>query len=220
MTDGKLLDLFPMGMVVLDVEARVRIVNAQARSVFDAGDGLQLADGRVVAPRREDAAALARLFHGPCPHLDVAGLHARGSLQIGRARGRSKLTVLLADRHVRAGGPATELVLFLHEPDARVLVSESTLRALYGLTRAEARITARLVERGATTGLAAESGVTPNTLRTHLKRVFGKLGVRSQSGLIRVVLSGPAALPLDGDPRGGEVRSTSERRLSPTGGAS
>ena len=44
------------------------------------------------------------------------------------------------------------------------------------------------------TQVADRMGITANTARTHLKRVFDKVGVRTQPALVRVLLS--AAAPL------------------------
>jgi DNA-binding CsgD family transcriptional regulator len=188
-----------MGVVMLDADARVRATNARARRIFDDGDGLRLAGGRIEASRRHDAALLESFLHGACPHEVVGGgLHARGTLQIEHAADRGTLTVLVADAHGLPGAPASEFVLFLHERDTPISISEATLCALHGLTQTEARIAARLVDGGLVSAIAVDIGVSRNTVRTHLKRVFGKLGVRSQAALIRVVLSGPAALQLNG----------------------
>ena len=199
MTDGRLLKLFAMGVVLLDGEGRVRAANDRARGVLYAGEDLQLTDGRLTAVRRDEASELARIFAGTCPLATVGGMHARGAMRMGRAsESGARRTLLVADSHARGAASVSDFVLFIHEPGPGAVVSEATLRTLYGLTRAEARIAALLVNRGAVTSIAAEIGVSANTIRTHLKRVFGKLGVRSQLELIRVVLSGPAALQLDG----------------------
>ena len=196
MTDGRLLDLFPMGVVRLDGEARVRAANRLARRILAAGDGLELRSGRIVASRRQDAATLARLFGGACPRASADGFHVRGVTQIACSSQRPKLTVLVVDAHARPGASATEIVLFLHQPGVVIPVCEATLRTLHGLTRTEARIAALLVAGRAVARIAAEVGSSVNTVRTHLKRVFSKVDVASQSELIRAVLCGPAALRL------------------------
>ena len=41
---------------------------------------------------------------------------------------------------------------------------------------------------------ATEMKITPNTARTHLNRVFEKTGVRTQTALVRVLLSTAAPI--------------------------
>ncbi len=185
-----------MGVVTLDAEARVRAANSMARSIHATGEGLELRSGKIVAAHREHAATLARFFEDVCPHTTVDGFHVRGATQIGRVSSRPKLTALVADAHGRLATSATEFVLFLYQPDVAASVCEATLRTLHGLTRTEARIAALLVSGHAVARIATEVGSSTNTVRTHLKRVFAKLEVASQSALIRAVLSGPAALRL------------------------
>jgi DNA-binding CsgD family transcriptional regulator len=180
----------------LDAEARVRAANRLARRILTAREGLEVKNGRIVAARRDDAMALARFFERACPNVTVGGFHARGAMQIARSRQLPRLTVLVADAHGRPGAAASEFVLFLHQPDVPVYVCEATLRTLHGLTRMEARIAALLVGGRPVARIASEVGSSANTVRTHLKRVFAKLGVASQTALIRAVLSGPAALQL------------------------
>jgi hypothetical protein len=44
--------------------------------------------------------------------------------------------------------------------------------------------------------------ISPNTVHTHLLRVFGKLGVNDQPGLVRVLMRAVAVLPSsDRDPK-------------------
>ncbi|MCC6765883.1 MAG: hypothetical protein IT293_14595 [Deltaproteobacteria bacterium] len=196
MPDGRLLDLFPMGVVTLDVEGRLRAANGLARRILAEGEGLELRSGRIVAARRQDAMALARFFEDACPSATAEGLHVRGAMHVSRDSPRPKLTVLVADTHGRSGASASGFVLFLHQPDVAVSVCETTLRTLHRLTRAEARIAALLVRGHSVASIAAEVGSSTNTVRTHLKRVYSKVEVASQSALIRAVLSGPAALRL------------------------
>ena len=62
-------------------------------------------------------------------------------------------------------------------------------RAVYGLSEAQTRL-AREIANGAELAEAAgEMGITLNTARTHLRRMFDKTGVRSQPALLRMILS-------------------------------
>jgi DNA-binding CsgD family transcriptional regulator len=75
----------------------------------------------------------------------------------------------------------------------RRLVS-ATLRPREGwaaLTVTEERV-ARLIAEGHTNRSAAQQLVlSPNTVATHLRSIFGKLAVNSRSQLTRVVMSRP-----------------------------
>lgn len=72
------------------------------------------------------------------------------------------------------------------------------LRLAYGLTDKEAETTL-LVSRGLSPDRISERlAVSVNTVRTHLKSVFEKMNVRSQSELVSRLLGGAFSLVLDG----------------------
>ena len=63
---------------------------------------------------------------------------------------------------------------------------------IYGLSPAQVRL-ARLIVDGHDLAAASDIlGVSVNTLRTHLQRMFDRTGVRSQAALVRVLLSAEA----------------------------
>ena len=64
--------------------------------------------------------------------------------------------------------------------------------AIYGMSPAQVRL-ARLIVDGHDLAAASDLlGVSVNTLRTHLQRMFDRTGVRSQPALVRVLLSAEA----------------------------
>jgi DNA-binding CsgD family transcriptional regulator len=62
----------------------------------------------------------------------------------------------------------------------------------YGLSPAQTRLAGLVAEGLSLTESALRMGITPNTARTHLNRVFDKIGVRTQPALVRVLLSATA----------------------------
>lgn len=60
---------------------------------------------------------------------------------------------------------------------------EAHLRDAHGLTPQEVRVALHLVDGGAVASAAVELGVAESTVRTHLKSIFAKTGVRRQAGL-------------------------------------
>ena len=80
------------------------------------------------------------------------------------------------------------------DPDRGYEVDEDRVGRFYGLTAAEARLTTFLA-RGRRLDEAAEDlGITYETARTHLKRIFNKTGAGRQTELVRLVLCGPVFL--------------------------
>ena len=61
--------------------------------------------------------------------------------------------------------------------------------AIYGITGAQRRLAALLLGGNDLAGAASQLGVSINTARTQLHRMFDKTGVRSQPALVRALLS-------------------------------
>lgn len=61
--------------------------------------------------------------------------------------------------------------------------------AVYELSPAQKQVATLIVEGLSLADIATRMKITPNTARTHLDRVFEKTGVRTQSALVRVLLS-------------------------------
>lgn len=95
-------------------------------------------------------------------------------------------------------GPRPSVALYVADLDDLGLQRPDTLSQLYGLTPAEARLAVGL-GRGSELGELSEAWqVSRETLRTQLKAVFAKTGVRRQSELVRLLAGTPWKL----DPSG------------------
>jgi DNA-binding CsgD family transcriptional regulator len=74
-------------------------------------------------------------------------------------------------------------------PDLRLLTPA------FGLTATEAKIAVRIAAGGGVPATAQTLRISPNTVHTHLLRIFRKLGVNDQPGLVRVLMRAVAVLP-------------------------
>ena len=173
------------GVALLDASGRVLHANGVFERMCAAGDGLA-APRRTLAATGPSAARLLQLI------ADTLGGAPGGCLDVVRPSGRPpyrvRVTPLL--RAVPAIGlniPRVSVVA--EDPAVRHEPSELALQRRYGLTRAEARLVARLLD-GATVGdTAAQLGISLNTARTHLKHAMAKAGVSRQVELVRLLLS-------------------------------
>jgi len=82
-------------------------------------------------------------------------------------------------------------MVFVSEPRAERNVHSEVLRQVYGLTRTESLLVARLFA-GESLGTSAETlRISVATARTHLRQVFRKCAVQSQGELLQLVALGP-----------------------------
>jgi DNA-binding CsgD family transcriptional regulator len=84
--------------------------------------------------------------------------------------------------------------VFIGDPDRPVEIDPAHLCQIYGLSRAEARVVALLARGYRLDQVADALGVAYETVRKHLKQVFGKTGTARQAELVRLLVTGPAGL--------------------------
>lgn len=142
-----------------------------------AGGGI---DGLEVARRLSEATPaigiLLITMHDSADYVRAAiGAGARGFLAKDAARGE----VLAALAQVTAGGVAFPPALM------RRAVTEDraspVLAAIKRLTPREREVLAALAEGGTNKEIAIALGITPGTVKTHVERLIGKLGVRDRT---------------------------------------
>ena len=81
------------------------------------------------------------------------------------------------------------MAIFITALDWFPAADPAVFEQLFGLTPAEARLAAALASGKSLQEYTRESGVMLSTIRTHMKRMYSKLGVARQADLIRILLS-------------------------------
>jgi DNA-binding CsgD family transcriptional regulator/PAS domain-containing protein len=189
-----------LGVVLLDGDGRVLFSNRSAAEILGSADGLTASAGRLVASAADDQARLARMVFDVTCTGQRRGLAAGGALLLARPSGKRALSVLIAplgDNPFRLGARVPVAVVFLSDPER---ARSGTLRLVaqrYHLTPQEIAVAGLVASGAALPAVAGTLGVSLSTARTHLYRVFDKVGVRRQAELVKLVLTEPGALGLD-----------------------
>lgn len=182
------LDALSTGLVLLNASGRVVLANAAASRLIDPSGPLRLRQGSLASYHP----ALTRRLH------DLVGSVIRGrplatavfpfpdhsrSVIVTGSSIRSRDLVRLSDGGL--GDPT--VMLFLTDPLATAHNEAELLRELYGLTDGEARIAAAVAGGAGISAVAQALGISRNTVKTHLSRVFAKTGTTRQTELARLV---------------------------------
>ena len=215
---GGALDGLNVAVFFLDKAGRVRFANDRAEDRVRAREGLSLRHGRLHATHPGRDRQLQQLIGSAAGSVPGEQPGPGGALRITPGHnGRPGATAYVTAWHrcVLAEDPIAPSVAaaVLVGPSARPVRDPSWLSGAYGLTRAEARLVARLVETCDLRQAAEAAGVTRETARAYLKSVFRKTECRSQVELIGKILASPGALWT-----GTEVKSPSLRTSGPAGG--
>jgi DNA-binding CsgD family transcriptional regulator len=193
------LDQLPWGVMFVDRHRKRLAANRHAQELLIAGDGLTARGNTLRADLADETARLERLLSDA---LDRSGREgAGGTLSITRPSGAPPLNVVIVPLHIKTERFAEQgpiAAIFVTDPDMPLHGStQQQLRELYSLTPGEARFAASLLEGKSVEEAGAAMGITLNTARAYLKRIYQKTGVRRQPELMRLLLLGLP--PLRGD---------------------
>jgi DNA-binding CsgD family transcriptional regulator/PAS domain-containing protein len=194
------LDAWPLGVVVLDGDGRLLLMNQVAEKIVRRGDGLMIdAEGRLRGNRSDETARLAAVVRSTIRPRSGKGAAVSDVVNLQRRRDATPLSLLIAPLSLHRtvlSDPRGTTVVFIGDPYAEPETDETLMRRLYGFTAAEARLAALLI-RGSDVNTSAESlGVTRHTARTQLRRLLEKTNSRRQSEFLRLVMQGPLAVRL------------------------
>lgn len=165
----------PLPVVVL---AGDRTIVATSDPSHKALSCLALSFGRVTGFAGRASESFERLF-------SRARLGSRGSAVVGvPADGRLAVWRVHAAALRLMDDRASPTVLLMVEPPPQRMPSLEPLRDLLGITAAEARVLAHLLQDMAPREIADRLGLSVATVRCHLKSLFSKTCTRRQSELV------------------------------------
>jgi DNA-binding CsgD family transcriptional regulator len=188
------LEKLSVGMIAVDAQATVLFANPMAERLLRAGLGLTCRRGRLGTTDATTESELCRLIQQARLASIGRPSQAGGVLALPRAEGRPlSLLVCPLRPHALTLGPSVPAALLIFgDPDASPSTSMQALIELYGLTPAEARLMAALVDGERLEDYADRQRISINTARTQSKQIFAKTGHGRQADLIREVLANPA----------------------------
>jgi DNA-binding CsgD family transcriptional regulator len=187
------LDQLPWGVVFVDEHRKRLAANRHADEILIAGDGLTARGNILRADLADETARLERLLNSALSRTGKQRSGVGGTLSITRPSGAHPLSVAVVPLHIEMetlGERGRIAALFVTDPDIPFDSHEQHLRELYALTAGEARLTSSLLQGKSVEEAAAAMGITINTARTRLKRIYNKTGVRRQPELMRRLLLG------------------------------
>lgn len=187
----ELLGSMDIASVIVNAKLEVLSANKEARQILSSKDGVFLRGDSLRCSHSSDQDKLEGACH------ELIGV-ARDDEQAGRTLGisieRSKADTKW-DVHIRnvakknmafgEGGP--ELVLLFQGLVRDYVPSHSRLIEVFGVTPAEARLIAQLLDGLTLTAAAEALQVSRNTARAQLSSIFAKTGVNRQAQLVKLV---------------------------------
>ncbi len=178
------------GRIALDARGHVVWKMPAAAEALRDHPALTISHGRLRARRphwdRALQAAIARAgtLHGFFHHQDhvgVAGAPFRTPVVLGEDETGAAMVCSLM---------AMDGLTYLDiDPGADLDRRLATARMVFGLSPGQTALAARIASGESLTVAADTLGISINTARTHLKRIYDKTGVNAQTALVRLLLS-------------------------------
>jgi DNA-binding CsgD family transcriptional regulator len=183
--EGRALDQLCAGVIVTDDTGLIIETNRAAEAIAQLGDGLFIREGRLCARRVFETTKVARLIAGA---TEEKSRLAGGRMVIGRSDGLPPYTLAVMPLHAASVDDRRLAMIIIVDP-AQYVPSERDLADLFGLSPAEARVAAALMTGKSLANIAAVSGVQITTVRTQLRSILRKVGVKRQFDLVRILSS-------------------------------
>lgn len=189
-TAAALLENTRCGVIQLDLRGRIVAANDYARDLLRKGDGLTDRGGLLHASLPADDGALQQQLARALPSFGGQG--KSGSTTVRRTAVSPRLVVhaspvggTWADTRSRR---VAALVLVI-DPTSRARVDPGQAETMLGLTPAESHVAVLLAQGYTIQEIAVVTGRSKNTIRWHIRQIFGKQGISRQVELVQLVLS-------------------------------
>ncbi len=186
------LNCMPIGVILVDRTARPFAMNSTAEIILSQNDGLMERRDGLAGVTYSVTEALRALIDRMAGIAAEQGEYTSSMLGLPRPSGRRSYSVVVSPLFIgtlfgRSEGAAA---VFVTDPEIEPNADYESLKQLYGLSPAEARV-CMLIAQGKSLHEAADvMGIAVSTVRTHLKRIFSKTHTDRQADLVRLILTG------------------------------
>lgn len=136
------LDRLGIAAYVVDADGRILSMNRAGSSLLEEGDALSAPSGRIVARRPGATSRLQHLVASAARTAAASGTHSGGAVELPRKKRRplSAIVSPMCGNGLGLGISVPAALLFVRDPDRDAIGSPEQIKALFGLTDAEARL--------------------------------------------------------------------------------
>ena len=184
------LDHLTAGIILINENLNIFYSNESAKRLIKDKDGLCNYNGYLVSHNPAITSKIRKLILDKEDNL----------LSIERENDQNNLNIFVTSLEAYSTNFGKNLptsILFAFEKMDNSERVQEVLRGLYRLSPTEARLVSQLFITPDLSTAAEELGITLNTARTHMKRIYNKTNVHRVSALIHMIVTGPASVILN-----------------------
>ncbi|MEM8813006.1 MAG: helix-turn-helix transcriptional regulator, partial [Pseudomonadota bacterium] len=187
----KLIDEFPFGVAAIGPDRRVRYMNQRLSEILEQADGLNYhqSSGLTASDPRSDAdlSESLGLLNSQQDAQPFAINRPNKSIPYVAAVFRGHCDSSPASLRRLLGGVDNSALLIVVDPSVHKPAQGELLQQVFGLTAAEAKLSAALGTGADLTSFAEGNQISRYTARNQLSSALSKLGLRRQSDLVALV---------------------------------
>jgi len=190
------LDGLEAGMFLVDAAGRLVHANASGRAMLDEGNVLQSNNKLIAHDIKADEALHDVLLAASSGDAAVGdkGIAVRMAGRDGDPFITHVLPLNSGARRKAGSSYSAIAAIFVQKAGQDHMHALQAVAEQCGLTPAEARVLGALMETGGVEDIASSLGLSAATVRTHLRHIFEKTGVRRQADLVKLITSHPAPI--------------------------
>jgi len=189
-TFGDALDRIGTGLFFVDASGQIFHANASGHALLTQGTLVRARGGRLILNDASAEQELNEILQ--LAEHDGADVEPRGvALPLTAADGEhyiAHVLLLTAGARRRAGiGYRAVAAVFVQKASLDMPSPQAAIAKFYKLTPTEQRVLFAIVEIGGVPEVAEAMGISANTVKTHLRRLFAKTGTDRQADLVKLV---------------------------------
>lgn len=170
------VETFPFPGAIVAQDATILWANPAAVDLMAEGADLVAVQGRLVCPDKSEAPRLRALLT-ECARPTVWALRAGSD--------RSRWVIRAEPLRPSGMQPAVSMLFYPAAMEARTLWAD--IEHLFRLTHSEAQVIKHIVKGAPAEAVAKNLGVSVETVRTHIRRVYSKLSITSREQLFALI---------------------------------
>jgi DNA-binding CsgD family transcriptional regulator/PAS domain-containing protein len=182
------LNCLEQGVVLLDQFGNCLFTNIAAQQILNRREGLSIIKSKIWVNSPTERGRLNALIERSCTNDVISS--PGGAVAISRD---GKRPLNISFHRFRCENPTAPrravAIAFISDPESRVRTPPSLMTALFGFTQAECRLAGLLINGCSLKDAAEQCRVTYETVRSQLKSIFNKTGVRRQTQLMELLIT-------------------------------
>lgn len=191
---GAIFDRLRSPIFVTDRFGGHQYCNSAGRRLIESDGGMTMTDGKLQTHDPETTKSLQSKIWEAATAGSESVDNARENLLLIRRRDDERplmATISAIGNDHQSANPLAKMlaVVIVIDPKQKIETNPETLQRLYGLTAREAELMTHIGTNSSLRSLANKLGITYETAKTHLKRIYSKTGVSSQAELARLCVA-------------------------------